>query len=456
MFEETICIDLGASYTKIARRLAITPNRNGTFSQESKIVSIDRVQLIPSLAIRTRDMENPWIFGQDAAEMNPGADMQVFQNWKADLFRPANDKVSGTAIVIAHRFFVWLKSKLEAQGVDFKKCQTRIAMPAFDTFDERAELVARCMDLSGWDDPALILKVREPRANVIGMFAENLNFVRQGDEVGLGPDYGRMFGLENIYIRAARDFHLYGTRGNTVKIMVVDIGAFTTDIALLSFDVTDPHEGLKMRRQISWQLGVIDQLDKPMFATLGERHGFSPQELKLPFKDYEELKKLIHRREKSESMNIWVGGKKLQLDFGNAEDFEIAETAAKHFAVQIWGNVSALATAENPERIFLTGGGSLIATVSSEITRLAGQSGLRVQSVNQRRDNYGVETLERFATALGGCNVILQASADLSQQAETTVQQRPPLALNPIPGFHDCRCHGKNIDCCFCHGRGCI
>ena len=452
MFDETVSIDLGASYTKISHREAIVPNQIGTFPKEAKILMIDGSPLIPSLAIRTRDPQRPWFFGREAALMNPGSEMQVFQNWKADLFRPANDKVSGTAIVIAHRFFVWLKSKLEAEGINLKKCQTRIAMPAFNTFDERAELIARCMDLSGWDDPALILKVREPRANVIGMFAEGRNVVMNGRQHGLNLHYKQMFGSQNVYVQAALNF-LDGTHGNLVKILVVDIGAFTTDIALLTFDVTDQHEGLNIGRQNSWPLGVINELDKPMFAQLGERHGFS--QTQLSFVDSEELKKAIHNRQ-TWSRNILVNGNPLQLNLGSNEDFEIAESVSKKFAAEIWGKLSTLAAAERPERIFLTGGGSLIPSVSKEITNLAAQSGLHVQSVIQRSEAWGGESLQRLATALGGCNVILQASADTSQQAETVIQQRPPLVLNPISGFNDCRCHGKNRDCCFCNGLGCL
>lgn len=163
MFEATLSIDLGASYTKVAYRPACIPERTGTLQEEANVLMIDNSPLIPSLAIRTRDANQPWNFGRRAAGMNPNQEMQVFQNWKADLFRPQNDKDSITAAIIAHRFFDWLRVKLEQikpVGIDVTKCQTRIAMPAFTTFDENAVLLARCMDLSGWNDPTLILKAQ--------------------------------------------------------------------------------------------------------------------------------------------------------------------------------------------------------------------------------------------------------------------------------------------------------
>jgi len=153
MFEATLSIDLGASYTKVAYRPACIPTQVGPMDQEARILMFDNSPLIPSLAIRTRNASQPWVFGRQAALMNPDGGMQVFQNWKADLFRPSNDKDSATAAIIAHRFFEWLRSKLEYMGIDVRQCQTRVAMPTFDTFDENAVLVARCMDLSGLGQP---------------------------------------------------------------------------------------------------------------------------------------------------------------------------------------------------------------------------------------------------------------------------------------------------------------
>jgi hypothetical protein len=74
MFEETVSIDLGASYTKVAYRRAINADQIGVFKEAAKILVIDESPLIPSLAIRTRDPQRPWFFGREAALMNPGSD----------------------------------------------------------------------------------------------------------------------------------------------------------------------------------------------------------------------------------------------------------------------------------------------------------------------------------------------------------------------------------------------
>jgi len=60
--------------------------------------------------------------------------------------------------------------------VNLQKAQTRIAMPAFKSFDEKALVVASCMEMNGWESP-LILKATEPHANTVGLFSRGLNVV---------------------------------------------------------------------------------------------------------------------------------------------------------------------------------------------------------------------------------------------------------------------------------------
>src|ERR1700733_10120959 len=100
MFEATLSIDLGASYTKLGYRPACIPEHTGIVQKEASILMIDNRPLVTSLAIRTRSATQPWNFGRTAAGMNPNREMQVFQNWKANLFRPQNDEDSVTAAII--------------------------------------------------------------------------------------------------------------------------------------------------------------------------------------------------------------------------------------------------------------------------------------------------------------------------------------------------------------------
>lgn len=465
MFEATLSIDLGASYTKVAYRPVCLPDAVGTLPAEAKVVMVDNSPLIPSLAIRAYN-GNQWYFGRQAARLNPSRDMPVFQNWKADLFRPKNDKDSLTAAIIAHKFFDWLRVKLEQVkpiGIDVTKCQTRIAMPAFETFDENAVLLARCMDLSGWNDPTLILKVREPHANTLGLFTGGRNVVhRHPDgrcEAWLRGIFEDDVHLNNVYYRALQQFHVWGVHGNLLTVMVVDIGAFTTDLAKLTFDFNAEADGLRAIQQESYALGVINELDKPLIAALEERHGFSWADFS--FEAQEDYKEKLYQNDPWPLLAI-VNGERTTFELGTGENHELAANATKQFATAVWEKIAAFGAGEAPSHIYLTGGGSRIKDVAETLRAKIVDAGMRFVTVaageaptgteDQRPWKHTGESLQRLATAVGGASVILQ-------EASAPVHHGPAdLHPQPIPeppaGFRTCRCQGGNKDCCFCSGRG--
>ena len=460
MFEDTLSIDLGASYTKVAYRRVAVPNGIGTIRKGAEILMVDNRPLIPSLAIRTRDAGRPWEFGRVAAQMRPSSEMQVFQNWKANLFGSRNDQDSATAVIIAHRFFEWLGAKLESAGINLKKCQTRVAMPAFETFDEKARLIARCMDLSGWNDPSLILKVREPHANTIGLFSKGRNVVARNAE-GLEPNYGEMFGQGNVYIQAARGFALFDNHANLITVAVVDIGAFTTDLAALTFDVTAPADGLSAIDQESHAVGVINELDKPLFSALGNQHGFAQSEL--TFEESEATKLEIYRDRPNWPVGLLTRSQG-NIELGDVKDREMVATHIAIFTAAVWEKIAAFVEKERPAKVFLTGGGSMIQPVAAKLREALNETGISVGVVEEgvatketaqwRPWEQTGEGLQRLATAVGGASVILQqASAIQVQHGHGRPHQREPIGMEQT-GPINCRCQGGNKDCCFCNGRG--
>ena len=461
MYQPTLSIDLGASYTKIAYRPACTPKETGTVRCEAKVVMVDGSPMIPSFAVYTRNPAKPWIFGREAAGMKPNKEMQVFQNWKADLFRPHNDRNTAAASIIANRFFEWLRSKLEDSGINVRKCQTRVAMPAFETFDQNAFLIARCLDLSGWNDPTLILKVREPHANVLGLLSLGKNIVMKGENTAPTPNYGKMFGHENPYIQAARGFTLYGSHGNLLTVMAVDIGAFTTDLAQMTFDFTEPADGLRAIKQKSFQLGVIDQLDRPFFRELELRHGFSWTGH--TFFEQEECKTKLYQGE-GYPLQTFVKGAPKILELGTPEDIKAVAQTAGRLATSIWSEVAAFSANEKPSIVFLTGGGNLIKPISEMLRSEFAKIGVKVIRVNDAETASGSgtqvpwnetgESLQRLATTIGGASVILQEAFSADLLTRDKLRQSPPIVTAQPEGFRTCRCQGANKDCCFCGGRG--
>jgi len=177
MFEATVSIDLGASYSKVAYRPACDPDRPGTLRQDAMVLMVDASPLIPSIAIQTQRKNMPWVFGVQAAKLNPDGTMKVHKNWKANLFLPQNNAESANAVIVAEHFFGWLKQKLEPAGIDLGKAETRVAMPAFDSVAETARVIGICMETNGWKPP--ILKAIEPHANTVGLFSRGRSAIRR-------------------------------------------------------------------------------------------------------------------------------------------------------------------------------------------------------------------------------------------------------------------------------------
>ena len=280
MFETTLSIDLGASYTKVALRGLCVPTQMGQESKDAEILTLDGSPLIPSIAIQTGNTTQPWVFGREAAQVNPTPQMRVFENWKANLFRPENTQQSAEAVIVANNFFGWLRDKVQKAGVAPKAVQVRIALPAFKESANIALVIARCMELSGWDSP-LILRATEPHANVIGLFSSGKNAAVRNWAGAIGINYGATFDYHGPYVQAARNRVLFDTGASLLDTLVIDIGAFTVDFAALTFDFStdDTGDGLRLVREESHALGVVEDLDRPLFADLATRHGFNLAEI---------------------------------------------------------------------------------------------------------------------------------------------------------------------------------
>ena len=185
-YAATLSIDLGASYTKVSYRSKL-PHGDGLQSEATaKILVLDGTPLIPSLAIYTGRTDKPWVFGHDAAVQPMTGGMTRFINWKSNFFREGNDEHSVEASIIAVHFFGWLRERLASSDANPENCETRVAIPAFPGKEKKAQMLAKCMELSGWKS-IKILMATEPHANTIGIYTSGKNVIRvvQGNNEAL-------------------------------------------------------------------------------------------------------------------------------------------------------------------------------------------------------------------------------------------------------------------------------
>ena len=453
-----LSIDLGAAYTKVSLRPGMAPS--GAFRQESTVLQLDGSPLIPSLVIKTGEARLPWILGADAAKHPHDPGMHVFQNWKAELFHPDQSPCSASASEAAVQFFTWLRARLAALGVDIAQTRVRIALPDFANFDHLAAVTAEVLARAGWK-PLQSLSAREPHANIVGLATQGRNHV-----VWQYPDafplfnYGTMYGRQSPFLAALRHFAL-GNGPQYMKGMVVDIGAFTTDIASLTVNLSaSDHEyddGVEAAVQTSFRHGIVNELDKPLLDELFSRHGVAQPGL--DFYESENLKQKLYAGETYHYLGVTGGS----FELGEAVDQEIVRQHLDNFAVALCDRLSPFIRADSPNWVSLTGGGSLITRIAEHIKTYLRDHSVRTATLGEdpsSRDGEAAwlhwsatgEKITRLATALGGASVILDAPP--TKPAPTPRPQQPRIAAPAVDAIISCTCQGLNKDCFRCGGVG--
>lgn len=242
-FPPSLCIDLGASFTKVAYRPK--PDATSHLLEDPDLTFDPGRFCIPSVAARNK-ATGAWVFGAQAMDLRSGGKVEVFQNWKADLFLPADQRTADLSVLegaspeaaellldadphlramdVAARYLCWLyDEQLPAMlgSKEFTRAQVQICVPEFvrdDTsFSAVLDLV---MSWAGFRNSGGFA-LSEPRANLIGILTGGTNIVARSGR----PDLGAMLGDADILRALSKPDQ---------AVLFVDIGAFTTDLALVS------------------------------------------------------------------------------------------------------------------------------------------------------------------------------------------------------------------------------
>lgn len=446
MFPDTISIDFGASTTKVAFRAKCEPSGIGEYSHDAKMFAVDSSILIPTMAIETGRSDKPWFFGREAEQLTPSPEMKVHRNWKADLLRPDNGPEAARSAIVAHHFFHWLREKLLTANALPKKSQVRILLPAFDDFDALKQIVIECMRSAGWKEQVEF--GNEPRANALGLLSEGRNVYRKGKRFE-SLDFGSTFGQGNPYIQAARRVVLNGSSERIFRMAIWDIGAFTTDLAILQFNVVDSsHDGLFGCTQHSVPIGAYQGIELPLFGYLKDLHGFDHAKLSASL--FTEVKKTV------------LAGKKYAYrtsELGDSDDQEVIGAVLENFVTDIWSQVQNLIGSETIHSTYLTGGVANIPRVAEILRKhipnllVAGlpdsdeQLNLSKTYIIDWKED-GDAGVRRIATALGGCSFLY------SDEISTVPSEEPPTTFVSGSDQKPCICRGMNPDCWRCDGSG--
>ncbi|HJT78351.1 MAG TPA: hypothetical protein VJ739_14200 [Gemmataceae bacterium] len=289
----------------------------------------------------------------------------------------------------------------------------RISLPSFGSATKAELLLREMLEEAGWRPDERAPALAEPLANAIGTFTEGVNATHRPGNCGLMPHYGKMFEHTGL-LRAMREALLHG--GPKVAwAMIVDLGGYTADFAMMGLDLEDidarldgEHDGKRRTSHYSEPIGVhtLDGrvralLSGPRLEAFSEL-GQDPDQRRLETFHravYGKLRTYVLRRavigEGEEGQQI----RECLAEFAE----EVADYAEKFLETYQYTQISDL---------ILTGGGTMIPTVRTALLRrLGGYGNPKVHAYFEpaeapsRNSHRLGQKLVRGATALGGASV---------------------------------------------------
>jgi len=455
-----LAIDMGAAYSKVAFRRGVRPGE--TFYSESQQLLLDGKALIPSVVIR--DSDGQWYFGNVAFGLRPGLGWQVFENWKKALFD--SDAPSESAIIPAVRFLTWLREQVQAQIPESREARIRIALPALENFPQIALLLRECFVKAGWHQD-LFFPVYEPHANIIGLLVKGKNHVFWSAD-GVKPylDYDKLFKAYGM-LNLNRMLYSNRTRSRFLKGIILDIGAFTTDVAPLIIDLEKEMDqygdGIEAINNFSVRYGISSELDGPLLGELFSLVAFDRTVSKT--EEIELIKEAVYA-----GKNYFISTGNMEI--GTPAHQKIVSRHLDRFVAGLWPLISGAVAEHKPEWIMLSGGGSCIKQLAAILNRRIDSEGSRstpdVDLENSSHGNGQLVTglypwastdsgLKRLATSLGATSCLLDVPYDakaLARRNWLTETIKEQSRLKDSGRYRDCSCQGKNKDCGRCGGSG--
>lgn len=394
-----ISIDFGSAYTKVAIRRHL--NQPSQLVIEDSLVQDPQRFCIPTLAAADeRAGKTRWAFGPDAMQIVQGDGIRVYRNWKSHLFtapgrlqgklpttaqrseiRVASRRTSETAWAsspvehtaleikaVTLRYFSWLRKFLEGPcsslGItDLSLVPVRLCVPAFGmsereegNYSSAEELLLHVLSEAGWNPADERPIVTEPQSNAVGIYTQGANatWTPSGPRGRKYIHFQQMFGFGG-YLPALRTRSLlHGEQNHCV--LVVDVGAFTTDLAFLDFDL-DQEEKPPCIQYESQALGV-QRLDLSVLEAL-------------PTAKATKVKRLDTRRWEELKRSLYVDQAPYRLEgatVGAGTEGSAIQKLVHDFAEQITEFINDFLRQNQItqlQEVILTGGGNMIPEICS-------------------------------------------------------------------------------------------
>lgn len=472
MADRVFCIDFGSAFTKVAlRRDPATDSQ--LLSRRSGVEEADFC--IPTtVAVDRRGTRPVAEFGDRAVDLASGNGVEVYRNWKKSLFlTPGSSKqphqspleallqsselqelatrfgvaagqigylqqlvaaakslIAGpggrvisaevqqqaVATSLAPHFFLWLRqeilaacARLPTTGLKFEAIPVRLSVPAFalGTGGEPhpgCKVLTDSLTKAGWPLHPNRPIVAEPYANAIGVLTKGSNVLHRS-HIHLGNLFGK--GPLITVLKDPEHHPFY-------RAVVVDVGAFTTDFAVLTLqpgpDAVDDPDVAFSARQHSIPFGVSDLDGKVLNGLPSEKAGWLRGARAL---DWEDFRRTVYTEGKAFGTNA-VG------KIGAGTEAELVRTCLAEFGQKLSAELLDFIESLEPgglQELILTGGGAFIPAVRDALVAAAQEGGRAFAKVHApaiKKVTGGppvVKLDERFArggTALGGASIYFE------------------------------------------------
>lgn len=414
MLRSSLCIDLGAAFTKVGYREL---PESTTHLLRHPTLNFDESRFcIPSVAARNVRSDT-WVFGVEPMEYRAGKTVEVYRNWKSDLFSRDGSGPLGASFLedaspqlleflrftyphlkareVAVRYLRWLRESMipEMLGRALPPdLEVQLCVPEFVIHGTLGPLMERIMEEAGYENAGLYT-LSEPKANLIGVLTEGRNVLSRGRPSRLG-----MFG----------DGHIVSRLSHGESLLFIDVGAYTTDLALanLSTDsdgsfADDPSESTPLGVSLLDRM-IVDRLEPRLQQVFGET---------LSGADWERIHAIDYGGEQHfGSATAW------EAPDGSSLPRALVHACLEEFAAAITAAVQRFLSRAQPAQVrtaVLTGGGGNLAQVSNRLARELAGLGVAVlyapdstQVPPHQEKHFLSQELVRGASGIGGASIL--------------------------------------------------
>ncbi len=372
--EPSLAIDMGASYTKVAYRPRLDEDahqaprvpRRRAFQVPTEVATFrtrrnETVMWVPSAVAHDKERDH-WSFGEEAVALDGTPGVKVDINWKRQLYlAPKSERLRR----VCGKFLSWVLDDAARRWELPATVRVRVAVPALEHQAEFEEAIRKSVG----SFPGMISFATEPRCNAIGSFSEGRNgihrhggslYVSRGRTVG-GPETG---GSNGELWNALRDGD-----GHVYRPLLLDLGAFTVDVARLELDTSEddmPEAKVDCR---SREVGLVNEVDRRVFDHIRARWG-----------GYDARKELGLAAQEQAKFRLYAGGS-LAFPGGVAmqddQDKIVLSEILDGYVSSAW-ELLAPYLEEGDEQVIATGGPVGAPLIRQRLEAKAGAGGVRL------------------------------------------------------------------------------